>query len=231
MEESNLKDEPVNYYGYMVYENGDIMGKRNKILKPRDNGEGYNAVVLYIGDSIKNMKVHRLVAICYIENPLNKPQVNHKNGIKKDNRVENLEWATQSENIRHADSNGLRIPSSGESNGMSKLCKKDVDSIRYLYHECNLSKNELSSIFNVTSANIYSIVNNKTWVSKDLTESFLIDNKYINTNISVKLKISDIHKIIEMYKTGLCSQKQISLLYNVDRKRITKILNNKKWKI
>lgn len=69
---------------------------------------GYLHVCLHKNKQQKTVRVHRLVANEFIENPQNKPQVNHKNGNKKDNRIENLEWATSSENINHAVKTGLK---------------------------------------------------------------------------------------------------------------------------
>lgn len=79
--------------------------KKSKILKPFNNGRGYSVVCLYTVDAKKKVKkflVHRLVADAFIPNPNKKTDVNHKSGIKTDNSVSNLEWATKSENMRHA---------------------------------------------------------------------------------------------------------------------------------
>jgi len=69
---------------------------------------GYNRVALYKDGGVKNITVHRLVAQAFINNKYNKPLINHKNGVKIDNRVKNLEWCTHKENTIHSFENGLQ---------------------------------------------------------------------------------------------------------------------------
>ena len=92
------------YETYRVFQDGRVWsGKRapGQFLKPRGNGAGYFQVTLF-GDKIaKRMSVHRLVAMAYIENPGNKPMVDHINQVRNDNRISNLRWATHQENMEN----------------------------------------------------------------------------------------------------------------------------------
>lgn len=96
------------YKNYLVYEDGKIYSKRfKKFLTPKKNWDGYYRIQIWENNKCKMIGWHRVIAEAFIPNPDNKPYVNHKNGIKTDNRVENLEWVTQKENVNHAWKTGL----------------------------------------------------------------------------------------------------------------------------
>ena len=82
-------------------------GYQEEMFLKGKNNQGYLQVNLYNVNGMKSYQVHRLVAQTFIENLENKKEVNHKNGVKTDNRVENLEWVTPKENIKHAWDTGL----------------------------------------------------------------------------------------------------------------------------
>lgn len=110
--------------------------RSNRFLKTHQGKQGYLTLTTRIGGRDGKawlIKVHRAVAQAYIPNPENKPCVNHKNGIKTDNHVDNLEWATYAENTRHAFDTGLAVARKGEELHNSRLTEEDVLDIRRRY--------------------------------------------------------------------------------------------------
>jgi hypothetical protein len=88
---------------YYVTDTGDVYSRiSGRIIKLKPQKSNYLLVCLFKNAKRHEKSIHRLVAKTFIPNPENKPQVNHKNGIKTDNRVENLEWCTASENQLHS---------------------------------------------------------------------------------------------------------------------------------
>ena len=132
-----------------------------KILKPGKNSSGYLDVGLYDNGSKKSMLIHRLVGFAFIPKLKDKPAINHKNGCKTDNKVDNLEWVSPSENNFHAIETGLRNIV-GENHGRCKLTDVEVAEIRKLYSQGGYVQRELAEMYGVAGSHVSEIVNYQT---------------------------------------------------------------------
>lgn len=132
---------------------------RERILKFTTMHKGYHAVSFDNYKNRKTFRVHRLVAQAFIPNPKNKPQVNHIDGNKLNNSINNLEWVSPAENIKHASDNNLLKGIKGELNYNSKLTREDVIYIR----NSNLPQIRLAEKFNVHRITISDVIHKRTW--------------------------------------------------------------------
>jgi len=152
---------------YFISSKGDVYSDKYHIrrrLKPRKNAKGYLYVNLCKNGKYKSIEIQRLVAQEFLEDFNPSLQVNHIDGNKQNNSVDNLEMATQAENMKHAINTELLIPKKGEEHWASKLTEKDVLDIRNLYKNGSRIK-DISEKYKskVSRETISQIVNNKIW--------------------------------------------------------------------
>ena len=133
-----------------------------RILKTGKNKCGYALVVLMKNNKRHNKLVHRLVAKAFINNPENYAVVNHIDGNKHNNSLENLEWCTSKENIHHAMRIGLRNDK-GENNWGHKLSNEQVIYIRNLYKTKQYTEKQIAEQYNVHEETIGKIIRGITW--------------------------------------------------------------------
>lgn len=157
----NIKTKPRNGRHYFI---------KSHPIKIHNKENGYQRVVLSLNnDGGRYYYVHRLVAMLFIPNPNNLPFVNHKDGNKSNNCVDNLEWCTRSENEKHAWRIGLKnfntIGTKGEKHGMHKLTQEQVNYIRRVHKkfDAEFGSKALAQKFNVSPQTITNIVNYRNW--------------------------------------------------------------------
>lgn len=141
---------------------GKVNILKSRIIRQCVNDQGYWRFTANKDGKRKGLLQHRLIATAFIPNPENKPFINHKNGIRSDNRIENLEWCTHQENVDHSWRTGLN-QNIGEGNSVSKLTLKDVLYIKKVYEDKWGQQSSLARMFNVTPSAIASVVKNKSW--------------------------------------------------------------------
>lgn len=151
---------------YSVSVNGDIIShvrRKTRMLKQSLMDDGYTRVGLSCDGIVRYVKVHRIVAIAWIENPDDKQFVNHKDDKKTNNVPRNLEWSTTAENNEHARETGLQVAHKGEALPHSKLTKAQVIEIRALAATKTLTQKEIGARYGVGRSTISMIVIGKNW--------------------------------------------------------------------
>ena len=133
-----------------------------RALTTQTNKSGYVSLKLIDMYGVaKKIDVHRLVALNWIDNPLDKPQVNHIDGNKSNNSIENLEWNTAAENMAHASMMGLMVR--GEKHWKTSLTKKQVTDIKRIVETGLFTNNEIAEKVGTNPVNISRIKNGKRW--------------------------------------------------------------------
>lgn len=236
--ETEIWKDVVGFEGYYQVSNlgqvkriaGGPGAVADRILKPARRGY-YLFVGLWRDGEPTLQSIHRLVAEAFLSCPLEHHQVNHKNGDKHDNRAENLEWVTPSENLIHACTIlGFQPPIIiGDANPKAKLTQHDVMKIRQLYATGNYSQRELGQQFGVSKQNIADIVHRRIW--KHVGGSPPIDRRASGRAYGTpKLTEHDVRTIRQLYATGDYTQKELSSMFGVSYQSIGHIVRRETWK-
>jgi predicted XRE-type DNA-binding protein len=216
---------------YSKYKKTKIMKKlkltRMRVEKDKDN-QYYTAHLSDKGD-VYNILIHRLVAGAFIPNPENKAEVNHKDGDKSHNYVDNLEWVTPSENILHAYRTGHKFQYTGEKNHNTKIKQKDAELICKLLEENKLSIREISEIIGCPKTIVMNIIYKYAW--REISEKYNIDNYDVKESINGnrRMKRSLAIKICEDLSSGYYSIREIAEKYDIPYSRVNDIKQHKTW--
>ena len=203
--------------------------KKEIVLKNKITRSGYAEVNLY-KDKYYFCLVHRLVASNFIKNPQNKPQVNHVDGNKMNNRVCNLEWVTPKENVQHALVNGLH--KTGSKSTSSKLNDNDIINIQNLYLTGEYSHEKLGGMYEVHPTTIGKMLKGSSWKNRENEYkeeiSEMAQKKYGGSSRKGKIILTDdqIKEAVSLFKKGI-SKRKIANKFGLSHTTINRYLKSK----
>lgn len=217
-----IKLHPI--YKLPVTPTGVVIGKKGKPLKPTI-GNGYHVLSIYFNGKHIQRKVHRLVVETYIGEIPEGYCVNHKDGDKLNNHLNNLEIVTFKENTQHAFRTGLAVGQKGSENAGSKLLLEQVLEIYDMIKD-GKSNDEIGKQFNLHSRYISLMRHGKRW--KHIYDLYFSNNAPLSTG-SLKLPVDFCLKVLNTCMDKSKTNTQIGLEFGIDQSTISRIRNKKTW--
>lgn len=207
------------FFGYYASSEGVIYSTRKsgfRPLKPKLRRDGYHEVCLYKDRKQHYRMVHRLIAAAFIENAEEKPCVNHKNGVKTDNRLVNLEWVTYSENTAHAFETGL-ITRIGEQSAFCLITEEQARECCRLLQDTDTTIVQIAEMLGIGKDAVSKIRRKESWkhISKDYVFRPVRD-------VSCRLSDEEVIVIYEMIQNGK-RPSHIAKDFGVDRNVVNRI--------
>ena len=208
---------------YSVSTFGNLRNDKTGLVTSGSLQNGYRSFNLYIvGKSVGRVKIHRLVAETFLENPEHKSQVNHKDGIRDNNRVTNLEWATPRENVQHAYDTGLMLNGSGRPE--SVLVEDDIPDIVY-FMSVGYKDAAIAAEYGVTRQTINAIRIGDNWKHLGLETI----GRYLGVPRTRKITAEDVPAIRREIAEGVMD-KDIAVKYGAHQSTIRQIRVGNTWK-
>lgn len=214
---------------YTINTYGEIKNRTSgKVIKPKISVRGYLRIGIYILGKREELSVHRMVACTFLGNEYtNKLQVNHIDGNKLNNHVNNLEWVSPSKNIKHAFDIGLKDALRGDNNPSTKYPDKLIKKMCSYLNEGKTIP-ETSKLVNIPVSYIYAIVRDDNYIRNSVVNEYLDRNKLVYTNKSYNISKDMKEKIKNMYKNGYTA-KEIQQELNIPSVHpIYRIVNREK---